>query len=48
MYQIKNQIYQNMTKNQKSALCNFFCFLVKKSPDLDINDIFDKFSDDEN
>lgn len=48
MYQIKNQIYQNMTKNQKSALCNFLRSLVKKSPDLDINDIFDKFIDDEN
>lgn len=47
MYQIKNQIYLNMTKNQKSALCNFLRALVKKSPDLSFNDILDKFLEDE-
>lgn len=34
MYQIKNRIYIDFTKNQKSALCNFLRALVKKSPDL--------------
>lgn len=47
MYQIKNQIYQNMTKNQKSAICNFLRALVKKSPELTIDDILDKFLEDE-
>ncbi len=47
MYQIKNQIYINMTKTQKSALCNFLRALVKKSPQMSVNDIFDKFLDDE-
>lgn len=47
MYQIKNQIYQDMTKNQKSALCNFLRALVKKSPELSVNDILDKFLEDE-
>lgn len=47
MYQVKNQIYQDMTKNQKSALCNFLRALVKKCPELSIEDIFDKFTEDE-
>lgn len=47
MYQVKNQIYLDMTKNQKSALCNFLRALVKKTPRLSVNDIFDKFIEDE-
>ena len=47
MYQVKNQIYLDMTKNQKSALCNFLRALVKKSPELSVNDILDKFLEDE-
>ena len=47
MYQIKNQIYLDMTKTQKSALCNFLRALVKKSPQMNVNDILDKFLDDE-
>ena len=47
MYQIKSQIYQDMTKTQKSALCNFLRALVKKSPEIPVNDILDKFVDDE-
>ena len=47
MYQIKNQIYLDMTKTQKSALCNFLRALVKKTPDMSVEDIFDKFIDDE-
>ena len=47
MYQIKNQIYQNMTKNQKSAICNFLRALVKKSSELTIDGILDKFLEDE-
>ena len=47
MYRIKNQIYLDMTKTQKSALCNFLRALVKKSPAMSLEDIFDKFIDDE-
>ena len=47
MYQIKNQIYLDMTKTQKSALCNFLRALVKKSPEMCMEDILDKFIDDE-
>ena len=36
-----------MTKTQKSALCNFLRALVKKSPDMSVNDILDKFLEDE-
>ncbi len=47
MYRIKNQIYQEMTKTQKSALCNFLRALVKKSPQFSVEDILDKFLEDE-
>lgn len=47
MYQIKNQIYLNMTKTQKSALCNFLRALVKKSPELQTDEILEKFLEDE-
>ena len=47
MYEIKKQIYLNMTKNQKSALCGFLRALVKKSPELSIQEILDKFLEDE-
>jgi hypothetical protein len=47
MYQLKAQIYQTMTKTQKSALCNFLRALVKKSPEMSVDDILDKFVEDE-
>ncbi len=47
MYAVKNQIYQDMTKTQKSALCNFLRAFVKKSPELSVEDILDKFIEDE-
>ncbi len=47
MYQIKNQIYQDMTKTQKSALCNFLRTLVKKSTQMSVEDIYEKFVEDE-
>ena len=31
MYEIKKQIFLNLTKNQKSALCNYLRALMKKS-----------------
>lgn len=36
-----------MTKNQKSALCGFLRALVKKSPELSVQAILDKFLEDE-
>ena len=47
MYQLKSQIYLDMTKTQKSALCNFLRALVKKSPEFSVNEILDKFVEDE-
>ena len=36
-----------MTKTQKSALCNFLRALVKKFPEMSVDDIFNKFVEDE-
>ena len=36
-----------MSKTQKSALCNFLRALVKKSPQLSVDDVLDKFLEDE-
>ena len=47
MYEVKARIYQDFSKTQKSALCNFLRALVKKTPDLSVEDIFDKFIQDE-
>lgn len=47
MYEIKKQIYLDLTKKQKSALCNYLRSFVKKSPDLSIDEIWDKFAADE-
>ena len=47
MYQIKKQIYLNLTKNQKSALCNFLRALVKKSEGQTLEEILENFIDDE-
>ncbi len=47
MYEIKKQIYLELTKTQKSALCNFLRALVKKSPEFTTEKILQKFIDDE-
>lgn len=47
MYEVKSRIYLEFTKTQKSALCNFLRASVKKHPDLGVNEIFEKFIDDE-
>ena len=47
MYEIKKQIYLNLSKTQKSALCNFLRALVKKLPELSVNEILNKFIEDE-
>lgn len=47
MYEIKKQIYSGLSKNQKSALCNYLRALVKKSPDLTVDEIWESFEADE-
>ncbi len=47
MYNIKNQIFLNLTKTQKSALCGFLRAYVKKSPNVDIEKLLDGFLEDE-
>ena len=47
MYQVKNQIYLDFSKTQKSALCNFLRALVKKSPEMSVDEILNKFFEDE-
>lgn len=47
MYEIKKQIYLDLTKTQKSALCNFLRALVKKSPKVSSDEILKKFVEDE-
>jgi len=47
MYEIKKRIYLSLTKNQKSALCNYLRALVKKFPEQSVDDILNKFIEDE-
>ncbi len=47
MYEIKKQIYLDLSKTQKSALCNFLRALVKKTPELSVDEILEKFIEDE-
>lgn len=47
MYEVKNKIFLDFSKTQKSALCNFLRALVKKLPDLSIDEILEKFLEDE-
>ncbi len=47
MYQIKNRIYLNFDKTQKSGICNFLRALVKQNLNLSASDILDKFLEDE-
>ncbi len=47
MYQIKNKIYLNFDKTQKSGICNFLRALVKQNINLSCSEIMDKFLEDE-
>lgn len=47
MYEIKNKIFLQLTKTQKSAICNFLRALTKKSPNLGVDEVLDKFVEDE-
>ena len=47
MYEVKSRIFLELSKTQKSALCNFLRAMVKKSPDLCVEDVLSKFIEDE-
>lgn len=47
MYEIKNRIFLELSKTQKSALCNFLRALTKKLPDIEVNELLTKFIEDE-
>lgn len=47
MYEIKNKIFLEFSKTQKSALCNYIRALVKKLPDFGLDEILNKFLEDE-
>lgn len=47
MYEIKKQIYQDLSKNQKSALCNYLRAYVKKNINLKVDNIWNSFIEDE-
>jgi len=47
MYEIKKQIYLDLTKNQKSALCSYIRVFVKKSLNSSTDGIWQKFKEDE-
>jgi len=47
MYQIKNRIYLNFDKTQKSAICNYLRALVKQNLNLSASELLNKFLDDE-
>ena len=47
MYQIKNRIYLNFDKTQKSGVCNYLRALVKQNLNLSCEEILNKFTEDE-
>lgn len=47
MYNIKNQIFKDLSKAQKSSLCASLRAIVKNAPNVDIVQLFDNFADDE-
>lgn len=47
MYEVKKRVYASLSKNQKSALCNYLKAFVKKMPDFSVEKLWDKFYEDE-
>ncbi|MCQ2754220.1 MAG: hypothetical protein MJ231_04130 [bacterium] len=47
MYEIKNRIYLDFDKTQKSGVCNFLRSLVKQNLELSSEEILSKFIEDE-
>ena len=47
MYEVKNRIYKNFNRVQKTGLCNFLRALVKQNLDLSIDVLYENFLEDE-
>jgi len=47
MSYVKSKIFLGLSKTQKSALCNYLRALIKKSPDFCVDEILNKFIEDE-
>ena len=47
MYQIKNRIYLNFDKTQKTAVCNNIRALVKQNLNMSASELLNKFLEDE-
>ena len=47
MYEVKKRIYLSLSKTQKSALCNYLKAFVKKMPELSVEQLWQKFYEDE-
>ena len=47
MYQIKNRIYLDFDKTQKSAVCNYIRAICKQNTELSVDEILNKFIEDE-
>lgn len=47
MYGVKSKIFLEFTKTQKSALCNYLRALTKKLSNLTLDEILEKFCNDE-
>ena len=47
MYQIKNRIYLDFDKTQKTAICNYLRALVKQHNGYSCEEILHKFTEDE-
>lgn len=47
MYEVKNRIFLEFSKTQKTAVCNFLRALTKKLPNFDVEDVLVKFLEDE-
>lgn len=47
MYNIKSQIFKELSKTQKSMLCNTLRALVKSNQNADSEQLYDDFADDE-
>lgn len=47
MYEVKSRIFLELSKTQKTALCNYLRALTKQSADKDCAEILAKFIDDE-
>lgn len=47
MYEVKKRVFLSLSKAQKSALCNYLKAFVKKNLELSLDDLWQKFYDDE-